>query len=120
MCVTDGTKSVSFMMHDESSGGAMRIWRWSTSTGFDSARYDKTVRLTPEWLKISVVASDPKKFYISNNGIDWSLLLDESQTGFLTYTRVGFAGFVNSTYQIAAGLYMRVHYYKDPDIDPGF
>lgn len=128
LCVSDGTKIVTYGFATNGSGGlGAKVSRWNTSTSF-SADSLTTYPISPhcEWMKLSVVSSDPKDFYVSTNGVDWVKVMSTTQTGFLTYSKIGLAQVVNrnaaSSFPIALSnqFTMAVMYYKDPDINPGF
>jgi hypothetical protein len=130
LCLYDGTKLVTFA-HACSTGNSspgIKIDKWTNATTFSAEPFgppDNKCSKWFEWLRIDVVAGDPSKFYISDNGTDWIQIFAASMAAFLTYTHVGFCTFVNrnggpfaqsGTNQQNAN----VLYYSDPDIVPGF
>jgi hypothetical protein len=128
LCVADGTKLITFGFAATSNGAyGLKVDKWTNDTTFSSEPLSN-YPISPqcEWLRIGVVSGDPKDFYVSHNGVDWHKVLSSSMTGFLTYTEVGLATFVNRN---GAGSFplagteqfsMSCLYFKDPDIDPGF
>jgi hypothetical protein len=128
LCVSDGTKCVVISMGlNTVDFPGLYIRRYSSPTVLDSNRIGTNSEMTRvmEWLRIDVTAGDPSKYYISENGTDWIQVLSESQTAFLTYTKVGFVSGINrtsgplpvtGTNQLSAN----VMYFSDPDIVPGF
>lgn len=120
----------------ESSSGKLVTWglhnngfnalQWSSPTGTATqigTLYAGQAGMEAEWWKITLVADDPKRFYVSRNGTDWfKPFADASQTGFFTFNQVGVYTFVNDTGPGVNGtdnkLTNAILYYKDAGIIP--
>jgi hypothetical protein len=126
LCVSDGTKCVVISMGlNTVDFPGLYIRRYTSPIVLNSnliATNGEMMKVI-EWLRIDVTAGDPSKYYISDNGTDWILLLSQSQTAFLTYTHVGFVSGINRTsgpLPVAGTnqLSTSVMYFSDPDVVP--
>jgi hypothetical protein len=102
----------------------MRVLRWNSPTSFNAVSGTNVISIAGinyEWFKIELVSDDPKKFYISRNGTDWILVVDITQTPFLTFDQVGAFVYINGGIAPSGNkLSSAILYYKDAGINPGF
>lgn len=97
--------------------------RWTNETTFNTTISGLILAgggIEYQWLRIGLVADDPKKFYISRNGLNWILLADATQTGFMTFDQVGFFQY-HDTGIVVTGtnrLSSSILYYADAGIVP--
>jgi hypothetical protein len=102
----------------------IRILRWNSAVSFNATSGTNLLSIAGinyEWFKITLVADDPKQFFISRNGTDWILVNDVSQTGFLTFDQVGAFCYINGGVAPSGNkLSNAILYYKDAGIVPTF
>src|SRR5574337_1229407 len=127
LCVSDGTKLVSFGQgQGPDNGYRFQIDKWNTQTSYNSSDISSTLspgRETCEWFKLGIVSGVPQQFSVSQNGKDWVRIYDTALSGFLTYTKIGIAMLVNrNAFQLPVAstpqAFMNVLYWSDPDITP--
>lgn len=102
----------------------LRVLRWNSPTSFNAVSGTNVLSIAGinyEWFKITLVADDPKLFSISRNGTDWIVVVDLSQTGFLTFNQVGAFCYINGGIAPSGNkLTNSILYYKDAGIVPTF
>lgn len=116
-------KLVTWGLHNN----GLNALQWSSPTGTATqigTLYSPQGGMDIEWWKITLVADDPKRFYVSRNGTDWfKPFADASQTAFFTFNQVGIYVFVNDTGPGVNGtdnkLTNSILYFKDAGIVPG-
>jgi len=92
IAASDGTKLISFLGGVSANAPYVGVQRWTNNTTVSANTYTPaaaSIDLGRIFLRMTHDGSTHRTFAFSSNGLDWTTVVDESPTAFLTETKVG-------------------------------